>query len=499
MYEEKIVELGFSKEELIIKPLEPIRTPLINKVINVLNINIEHAKKIAILWDVDIDGMFAGYTAYKILSKIVNPDLLLNYVNETKVHGITRAFIRFCEENDIKTVIIVDAGTNDVEEIKELISMGMKVIVIDHHVKTEHYEDESFILINSHDMEVGQNVSGAYLVNQMMSRLHEHYFKTSISDYKEMAIISLVADVCERDAYNKNAILHFVYGKCKDTEIVNLFRSKYSPTTLSFIMSMTSTINAIIRNRGTRAMMHYMLNDLNGLQQLIEGKSALKEENENIVNQVINESKVFEMQNLIIVILNSKNNQGIYLRNYLGIIASKVSRLRGKLCLVLGNKEINYEVENKEYQFCFSARDITDRGALSSAIKSGLEANGHEPAFGGYLQSDFPLKIKKLDEMLGNEKSTKHNKFIRVPNVRTAVESLKGIMLPLSLWNSIQSEEHKIKLAFELEGQITKSGSIKKIQHNGLTYKSFEDNLSLGDTVYLVPEYNIKVDLIVVK
>lgn len=501
MYIERIHELGYDQSDLHIKPIEPLIPNNMSDVISFFNCLSTTESKTVILWDVDTDGVFAGYTAYKLSKKIDNNLNITNYVNETKMHGITEAFISYCKREGMTHVIIVDSGTNDVEEIKELNEYGIKVLVIDHHVKTKEYINPDFILVNSHDLDFGQNVSGAYLTNEVLKQVHIHYHGTNYSYFDEMAVISIVSDLCDKDdAYNKNCILHFILGKFQQTDIVKLFRRSYTKNTIAFIISMTSVLNAIIRFHGSRVLMQIMLNDLKRLASIINNKKLLKETNEEIVLEILRKSQLFEMSNLIVAVLSDElPDRAVIIRNYLGIIASKLSSKYKKMCLVLGNKKINYENTREDYRYCFSARDYYNRNSLLIGIESGINGEGHDKAWGGHLPDDYSTILDTFNCNLEVDEIEEFQPIIRVNNILYFLEDIKTIAKPLSLWNSISSDEKKIKVEFRLMGQITKENSIQKILYGDYQFKTFDKDIAINDKVQLTVDYNGDVDYLVKK
>lgn len=55
------------------------------------------------------------------------------FFHQGKLHGLDPRVLKEIKKSNIEFLIIPDASTNDFKEIKELLLIGKKVLVLDHH------------------------------------------------------------------------------------------------------------------------------------------------------------------------------------------------------------------------------------------------------------------------------------------------------------------------------------------------------------------------------
>lgn len=483
----------FSKDSVVVTDIPRIYLPEMDEFYEVL---VKHKdSNICIEWDTDVDGISSGYIAFDATKKVIPNANIHNYINESKVHGIKKPLIKYIEEHNIHLLIVVDAGSNDVEAIQYLNQIGVTVVVIDHHVVSRHYKHEKFILINSSFLEHCKNVSGAYITNDTYKRVFEKFGMKPLKIYDELAVISLVSDMCDRDSFNRNVLINYMTGKIHPSPLVNAIKKKYQKHTVKTAISLSSGLNAILRNLGSRETMKLVMNPTE-LNILLYNVNRIKAENDLITTQLLQDSRIFETNNIIMVIIKEHPDKKVIARNYLGILASKIADKKNKFCMVMCDKKVNFEEQDEDYVYCYSARDPFNRDILSCFDKSELEAHGHAPSFGGKLYEDFSLKIPRLDKAISETEIPK-SKF-KLIDCETFVEGMSILdkdILNISCWNSVCNMEDKIGVPFKVQGVISKQGKIKKVSYMGLNMMTFDMTLTEGDMTVCIPELHEKVEL----
>lgn len=174
----------------------PCNIPHIQECINIVRKNI--GKRITILVDSDADGNSSAAIIYKYL-KFVNPLASLSYyVHERKTHGITNEFLNYVKETHPDLVIVVDGGTNDIENREKIVSLGIDLIIIDHHNEDKH-TDNGGILINNHAFypknNINKNLTGSgmtYIVCKAMDILEFH--TNRYEELRDLAMIGIIGD-----------------------------------------------------------------------------------------------------------------------------------------------------------------------------------------------------------------------------------------------------------------------------------------------------------------
>ena len=167
--------------------------PFINEAIELIKKNI--GKEILILVDSDADGNTSAAIMYKYL-KYVNPFAKVRYfIHEHKTHGLTPQFMEHVEETKPNLVIVPDAGTNDIEQRERIISLGIDLLIIDHH-NADKYTDNGGILINNQcDDNMNKNMTGAGMTYLVCKAIDKLAFNTGrIESLKDLAMIGIIGD-----------------------------------------------------------------------------------------------------------------------------------------------------------------------------------------------------------------------------------------------------------------------------------------------------------------
>lgn len=160
---------------------------------------IKHNKKILILVDSDCDGITSGSIMYQYL-KMVKPELRVDYyIHETKLHGLTKQFMGFLTSemdkgNMYDLIIVPDAGSNDIENIKHIETVyGANVLIIDHH-EIERPSEFGVIINNQDCANTNSNLTGAGMVYIFCKALEEIYDTGRLEELSDLALIGLVGD-----------------------------------------------------------------------------------------------------------------------------------------------------------------------------------------------------------------------------------------------------------------------------------------------------------------
>lgn len=108
---------------------------------------IEKGEKICIYGDYDVDGITSVCILKTVLSRF-SPSEISHYIPSRfdEGYGLNRDAIEKIKGWGTKLIITVDCGSNSAEEVEYARSLGMDVIVTDHHEIKEHQAD--CILIN---------------------------------------------------------------------------------------------------------------------------------------------------------------------------------------------------------------------------------------------------------------------------------------------------------------------------------------------------------------
>lgn len=157
----------------------------------------KHYKKrscIGIIPDSDVDGQCSSAELYLYIKRMdENYPIKIIYHTRPKVHGLSDVEI----PEDVKLLIIADAGTNDSQECKELNDRGIDVLILDHH---EQEEDNPYALIvNNQCSEKYSNnqLCGGGVVYRWLQALDDYYWNEFADDYLDLVAFSNISDVMD--------------------------------------------------------------------------------------------------------------------------------------------------------------------------------------------------------------------------------------------------------------------------------------------------------------
>ena len=108
----------------------------------------EKKERIVIFGDYDVDGVSSTTILVKFLTDI---GCLVSYRLPHRVHdgyGLKSYFFDELLTKDVTLVITVDCGTRDIEPIRYAKSLGIDVIVTDHHAVPDIIPEEVIALLN---------------------------------------------------------------------------------------------------------------------------------------------------------------------------------------------------------------------------------------------------------------------------------------------------------------------------------------------------------------
>lgn len=159
----------------------------------------EKNEKIFIYGDYDVDGITAVVFLVKVFSEIgIDVDYYIpNRMEEG--YGLDKKAIDFMKKRNCKLVITVDTGVNSIEDVRYANSLGIEVIITDHHKSIKEDEDDELLLLNPKlsDTYEFKFLSGAGVALKVAQGV---YLKlesdlNKLYQYMDIVMIGTVADV----------------------------------------------------------------------------------------------------------------------------------------------------------------------------------------------------------------------------------------------------------------------------------------------------------------
>ncbi|MBQ3437199.1 MAG: DHH family phosphoesterase, partial [Fusobacterium sp.] len=104
--------------------------------------------KIFIYGDYDVDGI-SGTAFLTRFFQEINIDVDYYIPNRTESeYGVSKDNIDYFHKNNGKLIITVDTGYNTIEDVKYARSLGMDIIVTDHHKTVKESFDDEILYLN---------------------------------------------------------------------------------------------------------------------------------------------------------------------------------------------------------------------------------------------------------------------------------------------------------------------------------------------------------------
>ena len=155
--------------------------------------------KIGVIVDEDPDGFCSASMMYLYIKRM-DENYPVEYIlhKRAKAHGLSDDVII---PNDVKLLIIPDAGTNDCKECKELSEQGVDILILDHHEKEE---DNPYALIVNNQMSnsyPNKCLCGAGVVYRFLQALDEENWNEFSDDYLDLCALANISDVMDMRSF----------------------------------------------------------------------------------------------------------------------------------------------------------------------------------------------------------------------------------------------------------------------------------------------------------
>lgn len=178
-----------------------------DKAVDILKIKIYSGDKIRIIADYDADGICSGHILKKALSNLgAQVDIVIPHRVEDG-YGISEGMVRKACEDGVDTILTCDNGIAAKEQVDLAKSLGMTVIITDHHeVPFEDIEGERNYIVPNADAVIDhkqedcsypfKELCGAMVAYKLMSALYE-VMERSQTEIMDLLIYGAIATICD--------------------------------------------------------------------------------------------------------------------------------------------------------------------------------------------------------------------------------------------------------------------------------------------------------------
>ena len=369
-------------------------------------------------------------------------------IHTGKQHGIILDSI----PEDVRLVIVPDAGSNDREECAALAERGVDVLILDHHESDDPPKDACIINNQLCDYPT-KSLSGAGIVYKFCQRIDELTNQQYADQFLDLVALALVADMMDlRDFETRHLVTRGLeeirnpyFKKMVEKNAFSL-GSELTPIGVAFYIA--PYVNATIRvgTQDEKLILFESMLDYRGYDLIPSTKRGCKGQVETRVEQACRNctniknrqtkardaslsivEQIIEDENLLenkILVIRLDADRAIE-RNLTGLIANQLMSKYQRPVLLLNKVEVKTPVYDSFGNEVFSLKEITWEGSGRGYEKSKLEdfrsflrdtgypiyVDGHANAFG------FGIKNEKFEEFINFSNRTLAN-FDFSPNYK---------------------------------------------------------------------------------
>ena len=392
---------------------------------------LEEESKIGVLVDSDVDGFTSGALVYLFLiNECQYPkEKIQIFHHQKKTHGLSNEKVfKEIKKSDINFLIIPDAGSNDITQIKELLKIGKRILILDHHQINDEEQNTLFsdqngnivgVIINNQLDEYSNSFAGVGVTYKFLTALTED----ELIHYMDLVAIGNIADSMLINDFE----LRYVVDKGLkniNNELIKEFiidaklEEDLTPTDISF--NVANKINAVIRY-GSLQEKEDLFKALIGEEEEIEytprkSKSnpnpqteiqtlqkamvriskSIKTKQDNAKKKSVEKCKQFVVENNLnenkaIVIIDEDGE--IIDRKITGLIAMNLVSIYRKSVVLLGKTKEKYTGSIRGYGVD-SFKDILETTEI-------VKITGHNNSAGIEVEfKDIPRLIKRINRAM---------------------------------------------------------------------------------------------------
>ena len=388
----------------------------IEHAIVLLNKHILKKSTISILVDCDVDGFTSASMMFQYLKAIEFHGKINVLHHSGKEHGLSKEIE---VPPDTNLLIIPDAGSNDVEQCKELRDKGIDILILDHHI-CDRGNPYAVIVNNQNGTYPNKELSGAGVVYKFLQAVDEDNWTDVADRYLDLVAVGNIGDVMDMHSHETKRLCTKGLARIVNPMIcalieANSFNIKGDPTINDVQFYIVPMMNALIRV-GSSEQKKRMFRAMVGEEQTFQytptrGKNAGVTIDETLAQHVARECSsckyqqnktkdkaVAELQNWISKYGADRskvlfcNSTGVLDSNLTGVVAIKLAEMYGKPCVLL--REMACPEEPDENQEYFSGSMRNPDGSPIESLKEFLMSTGDFESVLGH-DNAARVKIKK--------------------------------------------------------------------------------------------------------
>ncbi len=370
---------------------DPQETADIIKAADIVNAVIEDCGKIAVYGDYDCDGVTATALMYSYL-KTRNADCIY-YIPDrfNEGYGMNKEAVKKLASSGVKLIITVDNGVKSFEEIELANTLGITVIVTDHHLPEDTLPNAAAV-VDPHRKDCPstfKDICGAEVAFRLICVMENREPEELLPYFADILTLSVLGDIMPLTLENRTIVKYGV-EKIKNSPLTGISAllnvsgiAQDSVTATKIVYGLVPRINAAGRMGKAERAVELLIADnimpaLN-IANEIDEENALRQQTEKKIYeeavQIIENSSL--KYDRVLVVSGENWHHGV-----IGIVASRITEKYGVPAILLS---VDGDVATG------SGRSI-DGFSLYSAIESCKDLltkfGGHSQAAGITLNSE---------------------------------------------------------------------------------------------------------------
>ena len=413
---------------------DPFKFEKMEKVVDKILEKREKKEKVFIYGDYDVDGITAAVFLVLVFRNIgIEVDYYIpNRMEEG--YGLDKKTIDFINTKNGKLVITVDTGVNSIEDVKYAESLGIDVIVTDHHKSIKEEEDDHLLLLNPKlsDTYEFKYLSGAGVALKVAQGIYQK-LKIDIKalyQYMDIVMIGTVADVVPMTDENRIIIKQGLKA-LKKTKVKGLmyllkylkFQNKTINTTdVSYFIS--PLINSLGRIGISKMGADFFLKEddfeiYNIIEEMKKSNKKRRELEKNIYDEANQEIAKIGIKNLKCIFLSSEKwHPGV-----IGVVSSRLSVKYNIPVTLIAFKDGIGKAS------CRSVKGISVFNIFQKMSEKLVRFGGHDLAAGFIVKSENLEEVKNIFKTsIENIKIEKEKKSLKI-DAEYSIENIDEDML----------------------------------------------------------------------